>query len=147
MHAATPAILRKSRMRIRARTDLCRGAISDGRPYRDSYSGPEVHFEGDLPEARFWKFPASRPTGRSPETTRHEASCAPEIASRRQWSSWSDLGHAAIDDQFDAGDIATFVRSEKRHHFGNFVQGSGATEGYIAHGTVCVLFDLFFRHP
>jgi hypothetical protein len=25
----------------------------------------------------------------------------------------SDLGHAAIDDQFDAGDIATFVRSEK----------------------------------
>jgi hypothetical protein len=50
---------------------------------------------------------------RSPETTRHEASCAPEIASRRRWSSRSDLGHAAIDDQFDAGDIATFVRSEK----------------------------------
>ena len=46
-------------------------------------------------------------------------------------SSWSDLGHATIHDQFDAGDIATFVRSEKRHHFGNFVQGSGATEGIL----------------
>src|ERR1700741_5327336 len=81
-----------------------------------------------------------------PETTRHDASCAAEIASRRQRSSWSDLGHAAIDDQFDAGDIATFVRSEKRHHFGNFVQGSGATEGYIAHDAVRVLLYLFFRH-
>src|SRR5271155_4275769 len=88
-----------------------------------------------------------RPTGRSPEARRHEASWAAEKASRRQWSSRSDLGHAAIDDQFDAGDIATFVRSEKRHHFGNFVQGSGATERYIAHDAVCVLLDLFFRHP
>ena len=74
-------------------------------------------------------------------------SLPPGIASRRRWSSWSDLGHATIDDQFDAGDIATFVRSEKRHHFGNLVQGSGATEGYLAHGAVCVLLDLFFRHP
>jgi hypothetical protein len=63
-------------------------------------------------------------------------SCAVEIASKRESSSWSDLGQAAIDDQFDAGDIATFVGSEKRHHFGNFVQGSGATEGYTAHDTV-----------
>jgi len=62
-------------------------------------------------------------------------------------SSSSDLSHAAINDQFDAGDIATFVRSEKRHHLGNFVQGSGATEGYIAHDAVCVPLDLFFRHP
>ena len=34
--ASTPFILDKSRMRKRARTDLCRGAASDGRPYRDS---------------------------------------------------------------------------------------------------------------
>jgi hypothetical protein len=32
-----PMIHGKSRMRKRARTDLCGGAISDGRPYRDTY--------------------------------------------------------------------------------------------------------------
>jgi hypothetical protein len=36
MRASTPLILRRSRMRKRARTALCWGAISDGRPYRDS---------------------------------------------------------------------------------------------------------------
>jgi hypothetical protein len=35
MHASPPLILGKSRMRKRACTDLCGGAISDGRPYRD----------------------------------------------------------------------------------------------------------------
>jgi hypothetical protein len=35
--ALTPFILQKSRMRRRARTDLCGGAISDGRPYREMY--------------------------------------------------------------------------------------------------------------
>jgi hypothetical protein len=35
-------ILGTSRMRKRARTDLCGGAISDGRPYRDS--DPETRF-------------------------------------------------------------------------------------------------------
>jgi RNA-directed DNA polymerase len=34
--ASTPCILGKSRMRKRVRTDLCGGAISDDRPYRDS---------------------------------------------------------------------------------------------------------------
>jgi hypothetical protein len=34
--ALTPFILQKSRMRRRARTDLCGGAISNGRPYRDN---------------------------------------------------------------------------------------------------------------
>jgi hypothetical protein len=68
-------------------------------------------------------------------------------ASRCSAPFWSDLGHAAIDDQFDAGDKATLIGSEKRHRFGNFVQGSGATEGNIAHDAVCVLFDLFLRHP
>ena len=38
MHASTPPILRKSRMRRRARTDLGGGGIRDGRPYRDSNS-------------------------------------------------------------------------------------------------------------
>jgi hypothetical protein len=33
-----PLILRKSRMRRRARTDPCGGVTSDGRPYRDSYT-------------------------------------------------------------------------------------------------------------
>jgi hypothetical protein len=33
-HALPPFILRKSRMRKRARTDLC-GAAINGRPYRD----------------------------------------------------------------------------------------------------------------
>src|SRR6266850_6667612 len=59
---------------------------------------------------------------------------------------WSDLGHAAVDEELDASDVATFVRSEEGDHFGNFVQGSRATEGYFAHHAVCVLFDLFFRH-
>ena len=31
----TPSILQKSRMRRRARTDLCGGAIREDRPYRD----------------------------------------------------------------------------------------------------------------
>jgi hypothetical protein len=35
--ALTPFILQKSRMRKRARTDLCGGAISNGRPYRDHF--------------------------------------------------------------------------------------------------------------
>jgi hypothetical protein len=34
--ASTPFILGKSRMRKRARTDLCGGAISNDRPYRDN---------------------------------------------------------------------------------------------------------------
>ena len=49
--------------------------------------------------------------------------------------------------QFDAGDVAAFVGREKRHDLGNFVQGSGATEGYIAQDAVCVLLDLFVRRP
>jgi hypothetical protein len=41
--ALTPFILGKSRMHKRARTDLCGGAASDGRPYRDSNPhGPVV---------------------------------------------------------------------------------------------------------
>jgi len=45
MLASTPLILRKSRMRRRACTDLGGGAISDGRPYRDSNpSGRKTHF-------------------------------------------------------------------------------------------------------
>ncbi|HKD61572.1 MAG TPA: hypothetical protein VKB47_14010, partial [Terracidiphilus sp.] len=34
--AFAPFILQKSRMRKRARTDLCGGAIREDRPYRDS---------------------------------------------------------------------------------------------------------------
>ena len=59
----------------------------------------------------------------------------------------SDLGHAAVDNQFDARDITTFVGSEKRHRFGNLVQGSGATEGYFGDDAVCVLLDLLVRCP
>jgi hypothetical protein len=64
----------------------------------------------------------------------------------RQRSSWSDLGHAAVDEELDASDVATFVGSEEDDHFGNFIQGSRATERYFAHNAVCVFFDLFFRH-
>ena len=40
-------------------------------------------------------------------------SCVAEIASKRQRSSWSDLGHAAVDEKLDAGDVATLVGSEE----------------------------------
>ncbi|MGA8213059.1 MAG: hypothetical protein WB799_05670, partial [Candidatus Sulfotelmatobacter sp.] len=84
-----------------------RGRGGQARParsrFRESRPLDPTALDGRRPEA------AVQADGRNPETTRHEASCAPEIASRRRWSSWSDLGHAAIDDQFDAGDIATFV--------------------------------------
>jgi hypothetical protein len=59
---------------------------------------------------------------------------------------WSDLGHAAVDEELNASHVATFVGSEEGNHIGNFVQGSRATEGYSVHNAVCVLFDLFFRH-
>jgi len=56
------------------------------------------------------------------------------------------LDHAAVDEEFDASDVATFVGSEEGDYFGYFVQGSGATEGYFAHNAVGVFFDLFFGH-
>jgi hypothetical protein len=34
-------------MRERTRTDLCPGAISDGRPYRDSATDPATQYEAD----------------------------------------------------------------------------------------------------
>ena len=68
------------------------------------------------------------------------------LSSRRQRSSWSDLGHAAVDEELDASDVAACVGSEEGNHFGNFVQGSRATERYFISDAVCVLFDLFFRH-
>jgi hypothetical protein len=40
MLASPPLIPGQSRMRKRACTDLCGGAISDGRPYRDSCARP-----------------------------------------------------------------------------------------------------------
>jgi len=68
------------------------------------------------------------------------------VESTRQRSSWLDLVHAPVDEELDASDAATFVRSEKDDHFGYFVQGSRASERYFVHDAVCVLFDLFFRH-
>ena len=62
--------------------------------------------------------------------------CALHIGQKRQRSSWSDLGHAAVDEELDASDVATFVGSEEGDHFGNFVQGSRATEGYFVHDAV-----------
>jgi hypothetical protein len=56
------------------------------------------------------------------------------------------LGHPAVDEELDARDVATLVGSKERDYLGNFVQSSRATNGYFAHYTVCVLFDLFFRH-
>jgi hypothetical protein len=58
----------------------------------------------------------------------------------------SDLGHAAVDEELDASDVATFIGSEEGDHFGYFVQGSGATEGYFVRDGVGVFFDLFFGH-
>ena len=63
-----------------------------------------------------------------------------------QRSSLSDLGHATIDEEFDARDVATFLGRKEDDRFGNFIQGSRATERYFVHDAVCVLFDLFFRH-
>jgi hypothetical protein len=68
------------------------------------------------------------------------------MPSRRRPSSWSDLGHAAVDEELDAGDVAAFVGSEEGDHFGDFVQGSRTPEGYSVYDAVGVLFDLFFRH-
>ena len=48
--ASTPFILGKSRMRKRARTDLCGGRTSNGRPYRDSYPETLDPYR-DCPEA------------------------------------------------------------------------------------------------
>jgi hypothetical protein len=56
--------------------------------------------------------------------------CGAEIASKRQRSSWSDLGHAAFDEELDARHVATFVGSKEGNDFGNFVQGSRATERF-----------------
>src|SRR5882762_11521493 len=70
----------------------------------------------------------------------------PRSRSQRQRSSPLDLRHAAVDEELDASDVATFVRSEERNYLGNFVQGSRATEGYCAHHAVCILLDLSFRH-
>jgi hypothetical protein len=39
----------------------------------------------------------------------------------RQPSNWLDLGHAAVDEQFDARDVAAFVGSQERNHFGDLV--------------------------
>ena len=72
--------------------------------------------------------------------------CALHIGQKRQQSTWSYLGHAAVDEEFNASDVATFVGSEEGDYFGNFVQCSGATEGYFVHDAICVVFDLFFRH-
>jgi hypothetical protein len=58
----------------------------------------------------------------------------------------SDLGHAAVDKEFDPGDVTTFVGSEEGDYFGYFVQGSGATERYFVHDAVGVFFELFFGH-
>jgi hypothetical protein len=41
---------------------------------------------------------------------------------KRQRSSWLDLGHAAVDKEFDTSEVATFVGGEEGDHFGNFVQ-------------------------
>jgi len=57
------------------------------------------------------------------------------------------LGHAAVDEELDASDVATFVGSEEGDHFGDFIQGSRSSEGYFARDAVCVLFDLFFDMP
>src|SRR5216683_1427369 len=48
--------------------------------------------------------------------------------------------------ELNASDVATLVGSEEGDHFGNFVQGSCAAEGYFPCDAVCVLFDLFLRH-
>jgi len=45
--------------------------------------------------------------------TRLVTSGVAEIASKRQRSSWSDLGPAAVDEELDAGDVAAFVESEE----------------------------------
>src|SRR5258708_6796404 len=68
------------------------------------------------------------------------------MPSRRRPSSWSDLGHAAVDAELDAGDAAAFVGSEEGGHFGAFVQGSRAPEGYFAPEAVGVWWDWFCRH-
>src|SRR6476660_9542739 len=68
----------------------------------------------------------------------------PALEQHRERSSWSDLGHAAVDEEFDASDVTTFVGSKEGDHFGNLVQGSRATEGYFVRDAVGVLFDLFF---
>ena len=54
--------------------------------------------------------------------------CALHIGQKRQQSTWSYLGHAAVDEEFNASDVATFVGSEEGDHFGYFIQRSGATK-------------------
>jgi hypothetical protein len=77
MHASTPLILRKSRMRRRARTDLCGGRSANGRPYRDTNPElPEKSFSAssmvqafpgpqDVVGVRRWRVRCGLPTTRT----------------------------------------------------------------------------------
>ena len=67
-----------------------------------------------------------------------------EIASKRPRASSSDLGHATIDDELDASDVATFVGSEEGDPFGSFVQSSLTAERDAIHDAVRELFDWLF---
>jgi hypothetical protein len=49
----------------------------------------------------------------------------------RQRSTWSDLGHAAVDEELDARDVAAFVGSKERDYFGDFVQGPVRPRGML----------------
>ena len=69
-----------------------------------------------------------------------------EIASKRPRASSSDSGHATIDDELDASDVATFVGSEEGGPFGSFVESSLTVERDAIHGAVRKLFDWFFSH-
>ncbi len=40
-----------------------------------------------------------------------------------------NLGHATVNDEFDAGDVATFVGRKKRDRPGTFLHSSCATQG------------------
>ena len=69
-----------------------------------------------------------------------------ETASKRPRASSSGLGHATIDDELDASDVATFVGSEEGDPFGSFVQSSLTAERDAIHDAVRELFDWFFSH-
>ena len=69
-----------------------------------------------------------------------------EIASRRQWSSWSDLGHAAIDDQFSRVNEAAVIRGEKHDGLGDFIRFAGAPQRDSGRHLRGVTLDLLVGH-
>src|SRR5580658_2328068 len=72
----------------------------------------------------------------------HFASRSPSRAYRPLY-----LSQAAIDEQLDAGYVATVVGGQEQDGLRDFIGGAGTAQGNIAYRALYKLIDLFLRHP